>query len=163
MRLIATVGANRVRGLDHTYIINEESYRSELSFLALAKAYKIEDIILIGTDKSKESLKSILDNNPNIKMVVIDSTNIEDVFQKSLEYISQDTILDLTQGFRHYPMLTLLSAIFQFDTSKSVRDIFYAQTLDSNCNPARDECKFEFGSLIKYIDISNMARGIKTL
>ena len=111
MRLIATIGANRLLHT-HTYKLNNKSYNSKLSFLALAEALKIEDIVLIGTQKSKASIKEILEENKNIKMVIVESKNFEDVFKKSLEFITKDTILDLTQGFRHYPMLTLLAAVF---------------------------------------------------
>jgi hypothetical protein len=124
MTLIATVGANKISH-KHKYLIDEKVYESELSFLAIAQAYKIENIILIGTEKSEDSIKTILDKNPNIKMVTIESSSVEEVFQESLKYISKDTILDLTQGYRHYPMLTLLASVFlQSDSSKHIKDIF---------------------------------------
>jgi len=162
MRLIATMGASGINN-KHSYAINGENYESELSFMALAEAYRIDDIIVIGTEESEKSIKSVLDQNSNIKMVVIDSDNVEDVFQKSLEYISKDTILDLTQGYRHYPMLTLLASIFlQNNAEKNVKDIFYAQVLDKNCQAYKESCKYQFTSLIKYLDIANMARIINT-
>jgi len=162
MRLIATMGANTLK-YEHKYDINNKSYDSQVSFMALAKAYNISDIIVIGTKQSEISIKSILDKNPNIEMVVIESSNVEDVFQKSLEYISKDTILDLTQGYRHYPMLTLLASIFlQNDESKNIKDIFYAQITDENCKPFERDCPYEFISLIKYLDIANMTRIINT-
>lgn len=162
MRLIATMGATGIKN-KHKYKINGEIYESELSFLALAKAYNITDIIVIGTKKSQESIQRILDENKNINMVVIESNNVEDVFQKSLEYISKDTILDLTQGFRHYPMLTLLASIFlQSNASKNIKDIFYAQIVNENCQPYKESCTYTLTSLIKYLDIANMARIINT-
>jgi len=162
MRLIATMGASGISN-KHKYTVDETTYESELSFLALAKAYSIEDIIVIGTNKSKESIQTILDKNENIEMVVIESNNVEDVFQKSLEYIAEDTILDLTQGFRHYPMLTLLASVFlQSSSSKNIKDIFYAQIVDENCQAYKESCEYRFTSLIKYLDIANMARIINT-
>ena len=96
----------------------------------------IEDIIIIGTQKSKESISLILEKNQNIEMIVIESSNVEDVFQKSLEYMTKDTILDLTQGYRHYPMLTLLASVFlQNSKTKNIKDIFYAQIVDEECKP----------------------------
>ncbi len=64
MRLIATMGAS---GIDkkHKYIIDNKVYESELSFMALAKAYNIEDIIVIGTSKSEEKITSILESHQN--------------------------------------------------------------------------------------------------
>jgi len=162
MRLIATMGASGIKH-KHIYLVNDKSYKSELSFMALAEANNITDIVVIGTEKSKESIKTVLDKNPNIEMVVIESDNVEDVFQKSLEYISQDTILDLTQGYRHYPMLTLLASVFlQNSSSKNIKDIFYAQVEDENCQAYKESCKYRFTSLIKYLDIANMARIINT-
>lgn len=162
MRLIATMGATGIKN-KHKYKINGEIHESELSFLALAKAYNITDIIVIGTKKSQESIQPILDKNKNINMVVIESNNVEDVFQKSLEYISKDTILDLTQGFRHYPMLTLLASVFlQSNASKNIKDIFYAQIVNENCQPYKESCIYTLTSLIKYLDIANMARIINT-
>ncbi len=162
MRLIATMGASGI-SQKHQYIFNGNNYNSELSFLALAEANNITDIVVIGTEKSKESIQTILNVNPNIEMVVIESDNVEDVFQKSLEYISKDTILDLTQGYRHYPMLTLLASIFlQNNASKNIKDIFYAQIVNENCQAYKESCEYRFTSLIKYLDIANMARIINT-
>jgi len=162
MRLIATMGASGI-SQKHKYKINGKSFESELSFMALAEAYSITDIVVIGTKKSKTSIESVLEKNSNIKMVVIESDNVEDVFQKSLEYIGKDTILDLTQGYRHYPMLTLLASIFlQSSASKNIKEIFYAQIEDENCQAYKESCSYRFTSLIKYLDIANMARIINT-
>lgn len=162
MRLIATMGASGIER-KHKYIIDEKSYESKLSFLALAQANNITDIIVIGTKKSKESIQSILDTNSNIEMVVIESDNVKDVFQKSLEYISKDTILDLTQGYRHYPMLTLLASVFlQNSATKNIKDIYYAQIIDEECQAYNESCSYTFTSLIKYLDIANMTRIINT-
>jgi hypothetical protein len=162
MKLIATMGASGINQ-KHKYLINGKSYDSELSFIALAAAYDIKSIVVIGTEKSKSSIQTILDSNPNIEMVVIESNNVEDVFQKSLEYIGKDTILDLTQGYRHYPMLTLLASVFlQSNVSKNIKDIFYAQIEDENCQAYKETCSYRFTSLIKYLDIANMARIINT-
>lgn len=162
MRLIATMGASGINH-KHKYIVDDENYESELSFMALAKAYAIDDIVVIGTEKSKSSIGAILDKNPNIEMVVIESDNVEDVFQKSLEYISEDTILDLTQGYRHYPMLTLLASVFlQNSSAKNIKDIFYAQVINEECQAYKESCSYKFTSLIKYLDIANMARIINT-
>ena len=162
MRLIATMGASGIKQ-KHKYHIDTKIVESELSFLAIAEAKNIKDIVVIGTEKSKESIQPILDKNRNIEMVVIESSNVEDVFQKSLEYIIDDTILDLTQGYRHYPMLTLLASIFlQSDKNKNIKDIFYAQIIDENCQFYNESCAYTFTSLIKYLDIANMARIINT-
>lgn len=162
MRLIATMGASGINQ-KHKYSVNGKVYESELSFIALAKAYNIIDIVVIGTKESKKSIQAILDKNSNIEMVVIDSDNVEDVFQKSLEYISKDTILDLTQGYRHYPMLTLLASVFlQNSSAKNIKDIFYAQIENENCQAYKESCSYKFTSLIKYLDIANMARIINT-
>lgn len=162
MRLIATMGANPLRH-SHKYNVDGKDYESQVSFLALAEAYNITDIIVIGTDKSAKAISSILNENKHIEMVVIESSNVEDVFQKSLEYISEDTILDLTQGYRHYPMLTLLASVFlQSNSVKNIKDIFYAQIVNEECQAYKDSCEYKFTSLVKYLDIANMARIINT-
>jgi len=162
MRLIATIGATPLN-FRHSYLVNDNEYISQVSFMALAEAYGIEDIIIIGTKESKKSIQSILDENKNIEMLVVESDNVEEVFQKSLEYINKDTILDLTQGYRHYPMLTLLASVFlQNDSVKNIKDIFYAQVIDKSCFATKESCSYKFTSLIKYLDIANMARIINT-
>jgi len=162
MRLIATMGANQLSH-KHKYLINGKEYLSEVSFMALAKAYAIEEIIVIGTEKSQKSIEKILKEHPYIDMVTIESDSVEDVFKESLEYIGKDTILDLTQGYRHYPMLTLLASVFlQNSASKNIKDIFYAQVEDEDCLAYKESCRYRFTSLIKYLDIANMSRIINT-
>ena len=162
MRLIATIGASGTKN-SHTYTIDGKAYKSKLSFMALAEAYNIDEIVLIGTAKSEESIASILKENPHIDMVTVESDNVENVFQTSLEYIGKDTILDLTQGYRHYPMLTLLASVFlQNSSSKNIKDILYAQIEDENCQAYKESCSYSFVSLIKYLDIANMSRIINT-
>jgi len=162
MKLIATIGANTLTR-KHNYTIGDKEYQEYVSFLALAKAFDIDDIVLIGTNESKNSVDELLQENKNIKMVVIESDDVKTVFQESLNHISKDTILDLTQGFRHYPMLTLLASVFlQNVPQKNIKDIFYAQILDNNCKPYESSCDYEFVSLIHYLDIANMAKIINT-
>jgi len=162
MRIIATMGANSLNH-KHKYIIEGKEYFSQVSFMALAEAYNIEEIIVIGTQKSQNSIQAILDENPNIDMVTIESDNVEEVFQSSLEYIGKDTILDLTQGYRHYPMLTLLASVFlQNSAIKNIKDIFYAQIVNEECLAYKESCSYKFTSLIKYLDIANMVRLINT-
>ncbi len=161
MKLIATMGATGIKH-KHQYIINGKVYEAELSFMALAEAYGIDNIVVIGTEQSQQSIAPILEKNPNIEMVKIESDNVEDVFQKSLEYIAEETILDLTQGYRHYPMLTLLASVFlQSSSFKNIKDIYYAQIID-DCKPYEKSCRYQMTSLIMYLDIANMARIINT-
>lgn len=161
MRLVATVGAGDFTKC-HTYKLKKNELKEPLSFLAAAKFYNIEDIVILGTEQTKESIRHILDENPNIKMVVIDSMEIETVFKKSIDHIVKDTILDLTQGFRHYPMLTLLASILSQTSANSIKDILYAQIDNEDCKPNRSSCSYTFVSIYKYLDIANMARVINT-
>jgi hypothetical protein len=60
-------------------------------------------------------------------------------------------------------MLTLLSAVFlQSDVDKNIKEIYYAQILDERCKPYADSCSYRFVSLLKYIDIANMAKIVNT-
>jgi hypothetical protein len=162
MKLIATIGANKLMH-EHEYVFRDQTYTAQVSFMALAEAYGIEEIVLIGTKQSTQSIQELLDAHPNITMVEVDSDDVSEVFRVSLDHIGEDTVLDLTQGYRHYPMLTLLASVFlQNKPGKNIRQIYYAQTIDSECTPYNQNCQYRFVSLIRYLDIANMARIIHT-
>jgi len=162
MRLIATIGASGIE-LSHNYKVNNKVISAQTSFLALAEYFAITDIVLIGTTQSKKRIEPILKENPNIKMEIVEGFDTQTIFQKSVSFIEKDTILDLTQGFRHYPILTMLAAIFsQIDNSKDVKNIYYAQIDDHTKDVRKEACDFTFVSLMQYLDLSNMVRTINT-
>ena len=162
MRIIATVGNSKLQ-IKHKYIIENKSYEEYLSFMALAKHYDVDDIVLIGTKESQKELSEFLSSNPNITMLVISSDDVQEVFQASLQYFTNETILDLTQGYRHYPMLTLLASSFVATKSNAnIKDIYYAQTLDNSCMPYKEQCQYQFVSILKYQELSQIASGITT-
>ncbi|MDQ1245541.1 MAG: hypothetical protein QG565_1882 [Campylobacterota bacterium] len=162
MKLVATLG-NTKSELLHTYIFGSELYKERVSFMAVAKKYAIaeQNITILGTAQTQEYIQRAFPNN-HFNMVVVDDTDIDELFNKSVEHIGKNTILDLTQGFRHFPMTLLLGAIFDISKEKNIHEIYYAKTKNPNDNPSTHECSYDFISLFKYIDISNISRIINT-
>jgi len=158
MNLIAVLGATPV-SLKQNYTLDTKTYDEYFAFLAIAKALGISsnNIIVIGT---KESKALLCDTRYEIDPAILDrfvysSDNIDELFEKCLSLIDDDTVLELTQGFRHLPMTLLLSGIAA-SSEKRLSNIYYAKTTDSSCNPTKDVCTFEFISLSSYLDRANL-------
>lgn len=158
MKLITVLGATPVTS-QQRYSIDGKMYQEYFAFLAMAHALTIpdENIIVIGTPQTKELL-----TNPQytihpaiIENFVHSSDSVDELFEKCLSMIDDDTVLELTQGFRHLPMTLLLSGIAA-SSEKRLSNIYYAKTTDSTCNPTKDICTFEFISLTSYLDRANL-------
>lgn len=162
IKLIATLG-NTQSEFSHTYMLDNKPYKEKASFMAIAKKYEIleQNITILGTVQTQEYVQRTFPNSL-FNIVVVDDTDIDELFNKSVEHIDKNTILDLTQGFRHFPMTLLLGAIFDISKDKNIYDIYYAKTTNPNDNPLKQECSYDFLSLFKYIDISNISRIINT-
>ena len=132
--------------------------------MALAKALGISesDIVVVGTEKTAEMLRGRVDESVLKNFREINSNiEIDEFFKLCLELINDQTVLDLTQGFRHLPMTLLLSAITA-DTlnGKNIKDIYYAKTLNADCNPSKNVCEYEFVSLLLYLDMASIGSAI---
>jgi hypothetical protein len=158
MKLITVLGATPVTS-QQRYSIDDKIYEEYFAFLAMAHALAIpdENIIVIGTEQTLELLsKPLYAIHPAIiEHFIHSSDNIDELFEKCLSMIDDDTVLELTQGFRHLPMTLLLSGIAA-SSEKRLSNIYYAKTTDSSCNPTKDICTFEFISLTSYLDRANL-------
>lgn len=164
MRLLTVLGASKISS-KQKYIYEGKRYEEYFSFLALQKALGIEsvDTVVVGTDKTKALLKEFSPDEALLKNFreVDDGVAIDDFFRLCLELIQKDTYLDVTQGFRHMPMTLLLSSLTAVNfTDKNIKDILYAKTLDSSCQPSNAVCSFEFYSMLSYLDMASIAASI---
>lgn len=125
MKLIATLGDTKSE-FSHTYMFGSELYKERVSFMAVAKKYAIaeQNITILGTAQTEKYIQRAFPNN-HFNMVVVDDIDIDELFNKSVEHIDKNTILDLTQGFRHFPMTLLLGAIFDISKEKNIHEIYY--------------------------------------
>lgn len=169
MRLIATLGAIKPgMSITHKHYYNLKGYIYEeyFSFQAIAKSYGIkdEDIYIIGTDGERgtfETLGGHLDRYN--KMLISDDGEAKDVFAKVFELSDEATYLDLTQGFRHIPMMAMVSALYaQHREGVKIKNIYYAKTSEIDRIPSRESCSFDFISLLRFIDTSNISTMLET-
>lgn len=158
MKLITVLGATPV-SQKQNYTLDSKIYQEYFAFLAISRALGIssDKITVIGT---KESKALLCEARYEIEPIILDrfvysSDNIDELFEKCLSLIDDETVLELTQGFRHLPMTLLLSGIAA-SSEKRLSNIFYAKTTDSSCNPTKDVCAFEFISLSSYLDRANL-------
>jgi len=158
VKLITVLGATEPKHKQH-YVHEGKIYDDYFAFLALARALSIPpaSIIVIGTEKTRGLLNTelyaiaseIRDN------FVLSTDSVDELFEKCLSLIDDDTVLDVTQGFRHMPMTLLLSGIAA-SSQKRLSGIYYARTANSDCNPSFASCTFEFISLSSYLDRANL-------
>lgn len=158
MKLIAVLGATTVTQ-KQCYTLDNVVYEEYFAFLAMANALHIpsENITIIGTEQTKALL---LESKYAIDSAIIDnfilsSDNVDQLFERCLSLIDDDTVLELTQGFRHLPMTLLLSGIAA-SSEKRLSNIYYAKTANPSCNPSKEVCTFEFISLASYLDRANL-------
>ena len=158
MKLIATLGATSVN-IEHTYHINGKDIDKPLSFLALKEYFNIKDsdVVILGTKQTKEKLKDYIEN---YEFKELDINNFGTIFAKVLEVMEKGDILDLTQSFRSISFAPLLAYHFSKEVGKNLQDIFYAQIKKSDCDLQKEKCEFEFISLKKYEDITDLLREI---
>lgn len=157
MKLIATMGSkieNKVK-----YKLNDKVYEAYCSFLALKEHYNLknDDIIIIGTKETKNAIKNAKELIGEFELIDLDefasSNDSELLFSfiddKVANYLGNDVILDLTQGFRHHPISLFASAIL----SKYYRpkEIFYAKDISGT------NTEFEYINLINVLNNSNIA------
>lgn len=158
MKLIAVLGATSLIK-KQCYSLDGSIFEEYFAFLAMANALHIphENITIIGTQQTKNLL---LEPQYNISFAIIEnfilsSDSVDELFEMCLSLIDDDTVLELTQGFRHLPMTLLLSGIAA-SNEKRLSNIYYAKTTNPSCNPSKEVCTFEFISLASYLDRANL-------
>jgi len=158
MNLIVTLGTTPANH-KHKYNINDKQYEELFSFLALKKAFNIDDenIYILGTKQTRQKQEQHI---AKYHFVEVDETNLNKIFGKSIELFKDESIVDLTQSFRSLSFGTLLGFSFS-QIDNNVKNIYYAQVKD-DCNPGKDSCEFDFVSLKEYEEAIELARKINT-
>ncbi len=165
MRLIATMGASMPRHR-HTYTIDDKSYETYFAFQAVAQHYAIADdeVFIVGTKGQRGTFDTIGSFLQRYNAVEIDSdAEAKSIFALIHKYSTANTVLDLTQGFRHIPMMSLLSAMYAKNGNNiEYKNILYGKTKNAEDNPYHHSCSYIFVSLMEYVDISDMATVVET-
>jgi len=129
--------------------------------LVVTNFSRTSNIILIGSEQAIEFQKNIgrfynLSATAFQNIEIIDNENdYHLIFQLINRVVSQeiksgnDVVIDLTHGFRHIPILSIISIITKTLTHKSIKHILYAKEI------SRLE-KYEIVDLVEYIDIANI-------
>jgi len=94
-----------------------ENFDEKFIFIGTQCAIDFQKIILAETIKGKD-----------IDYVTIEDDSLDDIFEKILELLQEekgDTILDITHGFRHQPIMAIFaSTLSQFLERKNLKIIF---------------------------------------
>lgn len=158
MKLLAVLGATKVAQCQR-YMYEQTVYEEYFSFLALAKAKGIGDeaVYVMGTPDTLAMLKQPeFAIAPIIQEQFIEvDDSVDALFERCMGLIEEETILDLTQGFRHLPMTLLLSGLAAA-SHKRLGGIYYAKADSLTCKPNQESCAFTFISLQGYVDRSNL-------
>lgn len=169
MRLIATLGAIKP-GMSithkHRYNLKGCVYEEYFSFQAIAKSYGIrdEDVYIIGTGGAGGTFETLGAHIGHYNRTLIsDDGEAKDVFAKVFDLSDEATYLDLTQGFRHIPMMAMVSALYaQHREGVRIKNIYYAKTSEIDRVPSRESCRFDFVSLLRFVDTSNISTMLET-
>jgi len=115
--------------LYHGEILSKESKAYKNSTEFLLQNYD-DDFVFIGTKCAIKFQKIILKTSLKEKKVTyveIEDDSLDDIFEKVLELLQEndETLLDITHGFRHQPIMAIFaSTLAQFLEKKSLKIIF---------------------------------------
>ncbi|MDD5456746.1 MAG: TM1812 family CRISPR-associated protein [Candidatus Margulisbacteria bacterium] len=157
MQLISILGATESKH-HHTYYYNNKEYHGRITLEALLSINKYDRVVIFVTIEAEYKQILIIEElskKYNIQKVHIPSNEFDEIIEAVDKQINEDTVLDLTQGFRHIPMLALIASI-QKKLSKINYgiSIIYAKTLEPDKIPSQESVKFEFINLSNYLDIA---------
>ena len=89
-----------------------------------------DEFYFIGTQMAIDFQKELLNfKEKKCHFIVVEDDSLDDIFEKILELLqeSEETILDITHGFRHQPIMAIFaSTLSQFLERKDLK-IVYAQ------------------------------------
>ena len=164
-RLIVTLGASGGSKVHQYCFADGKCYETAYSMEAVAKHYNATEVFIIGTEDTVKMVKShppTLSVIPKFLTVPLGERAEEYLYNEVIKLFDYrgDIILDVTQGYRAFPMLTLLASMFpqhQKNRKTRLKEILYASTLDPHCAPGREKCQFKFVSLLSYIYAANMS------
>jgi len=141
----------------HEYTYKDKKCISKATFAALPKlSGDIEKIVLFVTPEARVNAEKIMrEENIQIEVTfnVISATEFEEMIEKMFDYLDKnpDVIIDLSQGYRHQPMLLLLATLIESIEAEKKRRIFFA--LEKERASGEKHGKSEFVDLTVYIDI----------
>lgn len=127
-------------------LIDNKTDDFDLLALATKDAQLVQKMVLehYQKDKSVVQFKSIDENQ---------DTEYDSYFGEIIHILEEydEVILDVSHGFRHLPLLTIIALVIQHvgDTSK-IKHIYFAQEID------RHE-KYRILDLVEYLEIANIA------
>lgn len=159
--------------LENTYSLNDKIAKNSYFFLALNELLGIEfdRIILFLTEASRKAYESDIRSKipENLEIIDIsDGKTIEEIWklfdgvvEKGMECSDTDVYLDITNGFRHLP-LVLYNSLFYLECLDRIKisGIYYG-ALESNRN-AHEVPVFDLTNLAKIIRGSFAVKQFKT-
>lgn len=118
-----------------------------------------DEVLAIYTSEAKRKQKEVLKSenlsyNFNTKFHIIDENDFDMTFKTINEAIDEakdDFIVDLSHGFRHLPILAIISLLSQnLQNSRKIKHIFFAKEI------VKFE-KYEIIDLKEFLDIANLS------
>lgn len=153
--LIGCQGTSR-RMYEYNY--NGQKVKSKATFIALSKFLNdIEKIILFVTPQSRNITEELV-KEENLTIPIeyrdISSTDFEKVIEHMFDCLDKNSnvVIDLTQGYRHLPMLLLMATLIESTDLEKRRKIFFALEIESPSDGKYS--KSEFMDLTVYLDIA---------
>jgi len=145
--------------------INGKTIKKLSTFPLLIEKFKDYKIIPLYTKTAKNCQELILEHynidfDFNTGLLIENENNIKEIFHlinsllRTNEY--EEIIVDITHGFRHLPLLMLISLInFHLENPHKIKKILFAQEQQRNA-------KYEFMDLKEYLDLGSIALLIRT-
>ena len=162
-------GKLKVKNYNHQarYYFSDDSQNSKYYYntlpLLIDKYANDYDIIPIYTEEAKIFNQDVLTySKQNCKfddnISMIDENDYLAIFNKIDEIINRydEIIVDLTHGFRHLPILTIVDLIIQnFHSTEKVKNILFAKEIIKHTQNQKGE--YEIVDLKEYLDIANIS------
>lgn len=132
-------------------------------FPLLVDTFKNREIIAISTGLSSKIQKEVLVfeeiSQENINFKLIDENEDYHITFATINQVLNDydeVIIDLSHGFRHFPLLTLIALLVQNikDTNK-IEAILFAQEIEK-------DKKYKIINLIEYLDIATLSYALSS-
>lgn len=142
----------------YEYSYNGQKVKSKATFIALSKFLNdIEKVILFVTPQSRNVTEKLI-KGKNFSIPIeyrdISSTDFEKVIESMFDCLDRNSnvVIDLTQGYRHLPMLLLMATLIEGIDLEKRRNIFFALETESPSDGKYG--KSEFMDLTVYLDIA---------
>ena len=134
-------------------LLEKESGNFCNSLDMLLQNYPNEEGYFIGTEVAIDFQKKLLKFNNRHHFIEVEDDSLDDIFEKILELLQEEkseTILDITHGFRHQPIMAIFaSTLSQFLERKDLK-IIYAKEKERFKS-------YEYIYLNEYIEITQIS------